>query len=105
MPFHDLRHAFATLMFASGVDSGTVSALMGHSLPQAPSHGSASPALGPPVTIWVGLIVRRATQQPPPQPGLRNGRPQCRFTVSHQAGGSIHEYRSGPTACGARLGS
>jgi integrase len=31
MPFHDLRHAFATLMFASGVDSGTVSALMGHS--------------------------------------------------------------------------
>jgi integrase len=31
MPFHDLRHAFATLMFASGVDSGTVSALLGHS--------------------------------------------------------------------------
>lgn len=31
MPFHDLRHAFATLMFTSGVDSGTVSALLGHS--------------------------------------------------------------------------
>lgn len=31
MPFHDLRHAFATLMFTSEVDSGTVSALLGHS--------------------------------------------------------------------------
>ncbi|HUY09829.1 MAG TPA: tyrosine-type recombinase/integrase [Candidatus Dormibacteraeota bacterium] len=31
MHFHRLRHAFAGLMLASGVDLGTVSALLGHS--------------------------------------------------------------------------
>lgn len=31
MHWHHLRHAFAGLMLASGVDLGTVSALLGHS--------------------------------------------------------------------------
>jgi site-specific recombinase XerD len=31
MHWHHLRHAFAGLMLASGVDLGTVSSLLGHS--------------------------------------------------------------------------